>query len=444
VLKTLLIDRAAVYGILAKVTQAVAGLLSALLVLKYFSPAVQGFYYTFANVLALQIFVELGLSAVITTFAAHEWAKLSLDRETGVGGDERALARLRSLTRKVVTWYAVGGALLLVALPVVGLWFFATRSDGDAVAWKYPWIAMCVLTAASFTLTPAWALLTGCGQLGTLNGFRLIDTVIRYGALWVCIVHGASLWSAAAASATSLVLACGFLVFRYRLFFGALLRGGENGQFDWMKELAPLQMRIALSWISGYFAFSLFAPSMFYFHGPEAAGGMGMTWAFIGGLSGIAATWLQVQAPKLAVMVANGEYRALDTVSRRLALIGIGVFSAGSVVGLGALLIVGAYRPDLAARLIGLGPILAFLCAELLQQVSMVQSTYLRAFKREPFLGISVTTGGIIGAGTLLLTREFGAYGPAFSYLAGVVVALVWGTYTFVRCRRQWTAPAQS
>jgi hypothetical protein len=33
----------------------------------------QGFYYTFGSVLALQVFVKLGLVTVIVQMASHEW-----------------------------------------------------------------------------------------------------------------------------------------------------------------------------------------------------------------------------------------------------------------------------------------------------------------------------------------------------------------------------------
>jgi hypothetical protein len=80
-LKNLITDWAAIYGIATKAGQGAAGLITAIFIVRYFSPAIQGYYYTFANLLALQIFLELGLSGAITAFAAHEWAKLSLDRQ---------------------------------------------------------------------------------------------------------------------------------------------------------------------------------------------------------------------------------------------------------------------------------------------------------------------------------------------------------------------------
>ena len=434
-------DRAALYGIVTKAFQGAAGFVTAILILSFFTPNVQGYYYTFANVLALQIFLELGLSTVVTTFAAHEWAKLKLDGTGNVTGDHRALARLRSLARKVAAWYLIGGLLLLPLLVAVGSWFFDRQDTAATVEWQYPWMAMSVLASIGFVLTPAWAMLSGCGQIATVNAYRLVEAIIRYSALWICIVLDAALWSAVGALVFSTLAGGVFLLVFYRRFFRALFEKVTGDEIGWVRELAPLQARIAGSWISGYLAFSLFTPAVFYFMGPAEAGRMGMTWALISGLSGIAATWLQVQAPGFSMMVARREFTVLALAARRTAWIGVTVFVIGSGIGLAVLAFLDNRYPDIAARLIPIGPVVVFLVAECLHQVSMVQSTYLRAFKKEPFLGVSVASGLIIGGGTLWSTSQLGAYGPAVSYLLGMAVALVWGTLIFVRSRKQWTSP---
>ncbi len=435
----MLTDRAALLGVATRVAQGAAGLISVAFILRYFSPAVQGYYYTFGTVLGLQIFLELGLSTVINIFAAHEWAKLSLDQGGQIRGDPLSLARLKSLTHNVFRWYLWGGVLLLVLLVPIGLWFFGENRDAEAVAWRYPWLALCVLAAINFFVTPAWALLTGCGQLVSLNAYRVLDTAIRYGVLWGCMAWGASLWSVVVATTISTAVGCIFLAWRYRSFFATLLGKATGSDFNWRRDVAPLQLRYSISWLSGYFAFSLFIPVMFHFHGAADAGRLGMTWAIVSGISGVSGTWLQVQAPKFAMMVARSEFADLDRAAWRTTLIGVSIFLTGSCVGLGGLLVLEALRPDLASRLIPIGPIVLFLVAELLHQVSIVQSTYLRSFKQEPFLGISLASGIVIGGGTLLLTPSIGTYGPAMSYLLGIAIALFWGTAVFVRKRRQWT-----
>ena len=441
-LKGMLADPAALYGVATRVAQGAAGLITAAFIVRYFSPAVQGFYYTFATVLALQIFLELGLSGVVSIFAAHEWAKLSLDQSGAIRGDQNALGRLTSLTRYVFRWYFYGGLLLLVLLVFIGLWFFGASQDTEAVSWKYPWLAMCVLAAINFFITPAWALLTGCGQLASLNAYRVLDTAIRYGALWGCMAWGASLWSVAVATVISTIAGFSYLAIRYRQYFKTLLDKATVSDFNWRRDVAPLQKRYAIGWLGGYFAFSIFTPVMFYFHGAEEAGRLGMTWAVVSGLTGVAGTWLQVQTPKFAMMVARKEFGELDRVAWRTTLIGVLIFVAGSCVGLAALWLLELHRPAIAGRLTPVGPIVVFLVAGLIQQVSMVQSTYLRSFKQEPFLGISLVSGFVIGGGTIVLTPAFGAYGAAASYLAGMMIALLWGSSIFVRKRRLWVSSA--
>jgi O-antigen/teichoic acid export membrane protein len=438
-----LADRASLYGLATKAFQAGGGLVSAVLVLRYFSPEVQGYYYTFANVLALQVFVELGLSTVITTFAAHEWSKLSLAPDGSPQGDRIAADRLKSLTRKVAIWYALAALIILVGLPLIGLWFFAVPGASVDVQWWYPWITLCLVASINFVLTPAWAILLGCGQVVQVNAYRMVETVLRYATLWILIYSGASLWSAVGAAAAPTLAALGFLWLRYSRFLCSLLERGHEQEVRWRHELLPLQSRIALSWISGYFAFSLFTPAVFYFLGPAEAGRMGLTWAVISGLSGVAGTWLQVQTPAIAMLAAKKDFRALDGMIARTAAIAVVVFALGSIAALAGLAWSGAHYPHIAARFLPGGVIAIFLFAECLHQISMAQSTYLRAFKEEPFFALSMTSGAIIGTGTLSLTPAAGSYGPALSYLLGVFVALAWGTHIFIAKRRERAFVAQ-
>lgn len=65
-------DRAVFYGFLTRIWGIAAAPVTALLIAGKFTPQIQGYYYTFTNLLSLQIFVELGLGTVIIQFASHE------------------------------------------------------------------------------------------------------------------------------------------------------------------------------------------------------------------------------------------------------------------------------------------------------------------------------------------------------------------------------------
>ena len=125
------VDRAVFYAVSARAWQFLAGPVTLLLIVTYFSEDTQGFYYTFWSLLALQTFVELGYTTVIIHLASHEWSTLQFEADGTLSGDARALSRLVSLARMTLRWFGVPvsrGAY-------VGVW--SINDDGDVPPrWK--------------------------------------------------------------------------------------------------------------------------------------------------------------------------------------------------------------------------------------------------------------------------------------------------------------------
>jgi len=72
------IDGAILYTTSARIIQAGGGIVTAFLLARFLSKEEQGFYFTFASVLAIQIFFELGLGGILTQFVAHEMAHIRI------------------------------------------------------------------------------------------------------------------------------------------------------------------------------------------------------------------------------------------------------------------------------------------------------------------------------------------------------------------------------
>ena len=68
------VDRAVGFAVLARFWQLLTGPVTQLLIVFCFTDIQQGYYYAFMNLLAMQIFVELGLHVVIINVASHEWS----------------------------------------------------------------------------------------------------------------------------------------------------------------------------------------------------------------------------------------------------------------------------------------------------------------------------------------------------------------------------------
>ncbi len=124
---------------LLKSWQAGAVLLGLFLIGMYFPPEVQGFYYTFASLVAYQSFVDLGLYLVISNVASHEWSKLSLAKDGSIEGDPQALSRLVSLGRFVLRWYAVAALVFFMLAGGSGYWFLG-KAQTPGIDWQLPWL----------------------------------------------------------------------------------------------------------------------------------------------------------------------------------------------------------------------------------------------------------------------------------------------------------------
>ncbi len=431
------LDRAVLCGVLARIWGVVTGPVTLLLIASHFTAVVQGYYYTFGSLLALQVFAELGLGQVIIQFASHEWSRLDLDRRGRIIGEPDALSRLVSLGRVTFRWYGAAAVLAATLIGLVGYKFFS-RSPDPAVGWVAPWFALCLLTGINLYLVPVWSLLEGCNQVSHVYAFRLVQGVVMSVSLWGAIALGAGLWAGPVASALGLLCAGVYLARRYLAFLGSFFKPATDEQMDWWREIWPMQWRIALSWLSGYFVFSLFTPVLFRYHGPIAAGQMGMTWTLVSALSGISSTWVLTKAPRFGLLIARKQYADLDRLFFRAAAASLALASAGAAAVW--LVIYGLYAlgHPLASRLLPPVPSALFLIATVLMQVSVPQSTYLRAHKREPFLGLSVVSGVMIGLSTWLLGRWYGATGMAAGYLAVVALGVPTGTFIWYRCRAEW------
>ena len=147
------VSRAVLFSSLLTGWKAFAGPVSMLVIVYCLSAEKQGFYYTFSSVLALQIFVELGLANVIVQVASHEWAFLKRDANGKISGETRALSRLASLMRFALRWYLVSGLIIMVGLSVVGYFFFMAKPHPE-INWQMPWFALCFVAGLALMMSP--------------------------------------------------------------------------------------------------------------------------------------------------------------------------------------------------------------------------------------------------------------------------------------------------
>jgi O-antigen/teichoic acid export membrane protein len=436
-------DRAVGFAVAVRVWQIAAAPITLLLIARYLSPELQGFYYTFASLLALQSFVELGFFNVIINAASHQWSQLHLDASGAIAGDPAARSRLISLGRLVFKWYAMATAVFVIGVGGIGLAFFG-RHPAEGVAWEGPWLAVVFFTGVLLWALPFNSFLEGCNQVETIQRLRLSQSVLSSFVLWGGLVWGVGLWALVLAGVLNVSRDAWVLLVRYRRFFRPFLTAPEGPRLRWRDDIWPLQWRIGLSGVVNYFAFSLFNPVMFHYHGTVVAGQMGMTLAAVFGIQAVGLAVFYPKVPRFGMLVSRQEFPALDQLWLRATIVSLVVCASGAIAGVIALKVLNDAGWPLADRLLQPGPAAMLLGGMLLMHLSACQTGYLRAHREEPIVALSVTSSIATGLAVWLLGSRFGPMGAAAGYLAVAAFTVAWETQIWFSCRARWHAPALS
>lgn len=410
-----------------------------ILIVKYFSPEVQGYYYTFSSFLALQAFVDLGIGNVIIYFASHEWAKLSLDQEGRVVGDDISLSRLADLLKLVIKWYAAASIIILFGLGILGCVFFS-KTPYSGIDWLSPWIFLSITTALNFLVQGILLLLEGCNQVSFVYRYRLIFSLLGSIFLWVSIFLGAELWILAIQMAVGIIVAIVMVLSKYFHFFRSLLLTSSEETINWKKEILPFQGKLAISFAFAYFFTNgLYNPVMFKYQGAVVAGQMGLSLSIANSMAMIGYSLIQPQIPRLGIFLSQQKYVELDKFFLRLNISALGVSffacSAAYVIlhylhQIGFAYSIRLLHPSLVGVLLFIG---------LLRVFGQLQGAYMRAHKKEPYMWLSVIEGLLIGLAIWFFGSRYGATGAvAGTLIVNIFIVLPFSTMIFLNKRNEW------
>jgi len=436
------IDRAIFFTLLSRVWNIGAGLLTLILIAHFLSPELQGYYYTFNSLIALQIFAELGLNFAIVQFASHEMAHLKWQADGTVAGELQSKRHLQSLMHFTFAWLAVAAILLIALLLPAGMYFF-NKGGTDVIrnfSVNAPWMLLVVFTSVNLLIGASAAILEGCGKVVNVAKMRLSQAIFAVTAAWITLYLGGSLYALAVSSLMMALIGAGWLWLNYRIFFKDLLTYKTSlPGMNWRKEIWPFQWRIAVSWASGYFIFHIFNPLLFKTHGPIAAGQMGMTMQIFGAMNGAAMVWITTKIPAYGQLIATNQRAKLDS----LFLKGFIQSSLFLLFGTTTLWLILFYLRSVnsyyAERILDLKYFSVLCFISLVNHIVFAESSYLRAHKKEPFMGISIYSGISTLTLAFALIPSNGLYGAIISYsVPAVIFGLIGGSYIFVKQRKKW------
>ncbi|MAT14333.1 MAG: hypothetical protein CMJ46_03590 [Planctomyces sp.] len=426
------------YTLMARAWQVLAGPVTVVLIGLYFTLDLQGYYYLFWKLLALQVFVELQLHTVIVNVTSHEWANLRLDETNGLTGPEEKLSRLRSFMRQLVWIYGGMMILFLLVVGAGGTWFLQLQPT-DEIDWLIPWWGVVLVNAALVWLIPLHAVLEGCEQVAVVRKMQFWQAFTGNLVLWTAIATGFDLWTIVFLSLVRLAWEL-VSIFRWNgVFFRSLFQPAGEERVSWKTEVWPLQWRIAVKGLFIFFGFQTFEMVMFAYHGPEVAGQMGMTWTVLMALRVASSAWVQTRVPEFGVLVARRRYELLDQRFRRLSLISIALMAAGGIAFVLLVCFLSWREYAFAQRFLPLWPLVLLTLAETLSLIPTFQWIYIHAHKQSPHMILSCLSSAGVGGLIWWLGKDYGPIGASAAYLGmNIGFSLPVWTWVWFQCRGEW------
>lgn len=297
--------------LLQKGWQAASGLVTALLVTYFLSPAEQGYYYAIGSLLSGYVLLDLGLSSLLVQISARMFPGLTIGARGQVGplGDTRsAFLAMAAWSRR---WYARASLLALLLMPIGYLYFSLARVGLEDIGWQWPWLLAVVAVVLSLSAYPALAIVEGAGHVSEVYLLRLIHYALGAVLAWALLAGGLGLYAPAMAPMAVAAVTFVWLRLRYRELF-AVAEAGQG--FSWREQVWPLQRRVALSWLAGYAFLNWPTLAVFYFRDAVSAGRLGLSIVVANIVGSLCASWLIAKVPRLTHLVVEG--RAAE--SRRL------------------------------------------------------------------------------------------------------------------------------
>jgi hypothetical protein len=428
-------------SLLMRSWQLIAGAITLFLVSIYLTNIEQGYFYTFNSVIGLQVIFEMGLSFVILQYTGHFFSRMSWLEYGAVQGPYNEVLNFKAFLYMACRWYAIVALLILVMLIPLGIVFFQTQSHlYSTVSWKWPWVALVFFTAVNLINLPLLAVIEGGGFVSEVNHFKLIQGILGSLLSWFLLWIKVGLWFAFVPVLIGFFFSQFWLWRQFPQLLGyaiKLCNEGVENRFSWIKDVWPMQWRIAVSWISGYFIFQLYSPVLFYYSGPVEAGKMGMSIAIANILTSVGFVWMQANTPQLTKLAAKEKWVSFDKAFFKY------FFQSGVFVVFGIFVIMcGFYLLKdtvYASRVISPSLMFLLLIAFAISHIISGLAYYLRLHKREPFMWLSLIGAFILTFGILFFGRKYGSTGMIYTVLiTNLLYGLPTSLWLWNKLRNSW------
>ncbi len=400
------LDRTLGFALAARIWQTFSGPVTIILLIKSLSLPEQGVYYAIVGIVGVQAYFELGLLNVLVSHASHETVIMS--RHTAViellANDQcstqtendwsRSAARMRDLIGSSMRWFSSASFLYAIAAILFG-WI---TLSGSAVSWKGPLIAVIPMAAIGMALSPALSILEGAGYRDLIYRFRLYQMAFGSICVWAALATGMKIWALVVASTVQAVLALYVVLVSKRDYFQKFrIRSLPASDFNWIRDVLPLQWRVALIGAAFHFATQFFTIIVIMFHSDVEAAPLGMTLSITGSIQMLALAWVQTKYPIVAALHGAGDREKAGTLWRRTAVVSTGLLIFASLTLIVIVLVLPFFGRGLENRFILPWQAALLSIGSIANHITALQGFYVLSRRAKPLLAASLVGAAATG-----------------------------------------------
>lgn len=418
--------------------QGLAGLFTLFFLTKYLSVELQGWYYSFLSLAALYTIFDLGLSTALVQISAHFFVRNQWLDKGDLMGETRN--EFHGLLGQSTRLYLVLSTLFSLIFIPIGLYFFSQKLPNHVVlgfSWEWPWICLILATSLNILMLPFLALIEGSGRVHEVYLLRLLQGVIGSIGCWIALMLGGALWSLVVIPFVSVIMTITWLTFAMpRLIQYAWVR--NKPRLHWAYEIWPLQWRIGISWLSGYFLTQIYTPILFHYHGASVAGQMGLSLTVANMLGLLAQSWIALRVPMMAQAVGRKDWVLFDRIFKHNFKMSIVAYV------LGAVLICIAYNNMLPLtsygnRILPFIPFVGLLFVVFINHINGALAAQLRSYKKEPLVWVSFSGAFLTVPIALFMASAYSVNGVVLAILlVQLLMSLPLSIYLWIKYNRKW------
>jgi len=363
---------------------------------------------------------------------SHEFAHLVEDERATLLGDKYHIDRLTLIALFVRKWYLIASIIFATLISLLGILALKKNEFNGSTNLMFIWIALVALTAINLRLSPYLAMMEGMSNVGQVARLRVIQSILGYLLLWGVFYFKGSLYGLLALPFTSVICTCYFLKRHSQTLRWISCRElNELVNLNWLKEIFPLQWRIAISWISGYFVFNLFTPIVFLYYGSVEAGRIGLALSLFSSVTAVGMSWVNAKAPSFTMYISLGENEKLRNLFWVVFHRSFFFIIFVSILVIFSVATLDLFNARFILRLPSLNILIVIALANIINSVVFSMATFMRAYKEEPMLLQSLTMSLLVVT-TIVFVGKASLFAMMLSYmLLTLAISLPWTIYLF-------------